>query len=132
MGLHQLDIYSARELEISEKLIGHDVTREGGQDAEELINRSSPTFAVASIETDEECSYVFQAIKPNGENLTFHVELESGEEAPVSTSSEFERLVFENQKRKVDQPAVHRLQLQQSVVQTCNNGCLKMKILISL
>ena len=100
MGLHQLDIYSARELEISEKLIGHDVTREGGQDAEELINRSSPTFAVASIETDEECSYVFQAIKPNGENLTFHVELESGEEAPVSTSSEFERLVFENQKEK--------------------------------
>ncbi|MGI9344976.1 MAG: hypothetical protein ACR2PW_01770, partial [Gammaproteobacteria bacterium] len=39
-GYHQLDIYSAKNLEISEKLIGHEVTPEGGKDAKTWINES--------------------------------------------------------------------------------------------
>lgn len=98
IGLHQLDLYLAHGLKIDEMMQGKDVTREGGDDAECIVNRSSETHAVAVIETDEECSYTLKTHRTDGTDVMLHILLESGDEAPLSAQSEFDRLVIENQK----------------------------------
>ncbi|GAB5562632.1 MAG: hypothetical protein SynsKO_42790 [Synoicihabitans sp.] len=98
IGLHQLDLYIAHGVKIDEKMQGKDVTREGGDDAECKVNRSSETHAVAVIETDEECSYSINTHRQDGTDVILHILLESGDEAPLSAQSEFDRLVIENQK----------------------------------
>ncbi|MDA7823656.1 hypothetical protein N9A58_08735 [Opitutales bacterium] len=98
IGQHQLDLYLSRGTQLSNKIYGQDVTREGGDDTVCDIKKPSKTRAVATIETDEECSYHLKAEKPDGTAIELHILLESGDAAPLSALSEFDRLVLEHQK----------------------------------
>jgi hypothetical protein len=98
VGQHQLDLYIANGIQLSNKIHGQDVTREGGDDTVCDIKKPSETRAVATIETDEECSYRLKAEKPDGTAIELHILLESGDAAPLSALSEFDRLVLEHQK----------------------------------
>lgn len=98
VGQHQLDLYIANGIQLDDKIYGQDVTREGGDDTVCDIKKPSKTRAVATIETDEECSYRLKAKKPDGTAIELHILLESGDAAPLSSLSEFDRLVLEHQK----------------------------------
>jgi DNA phosphorothioation-dependent restriction protein DptH len=98
IGQHQLDLYIANGTQLRNKIYGQDVTREGGDDTVCDVKKPSETRAVATIETDEECSYRLKAETPDGTAIELHILLESGDAAPLSTLSEFDRLVLEHQK----------------------------------
>lgn len=98
IGQHQLDLYIANGTQLSHKIYGQNVTREGGDDTVCDVKKPSETRAVATIETDEECSYLLKAEKSDGTAIELHILLESGDAAPLSALSEFDRLILEHQK----------------------------------
>jgi DNA phosphorothioation-dependent restriction protein DptH len=99
MGIHQIDLYTATGLNLSKEMVGHDVSSEVEFKFSKPINPSGDRHAVSVIETDEECSYAFEAGREGQAMSEYWINIVSDDESPVGAESEFDRLVIEHQKR---------------------------------
>lgn len=99
MGMHQIDLYTAADLVLSEEMTGFEVTSEKDVNVAKPINSSGDHHAVSVIETDEECKYLFCASKLGESSLDYWLNIEADDQAPIGAESEFDRLVIEHQKK---------------------------------
>ena len=99
MGLHQVDLYTGAHVSLSHEMVGYEVTSEKDVNVTKPITRSKDGHSVSTVETDEDCKYIFTAEVGEEPKSSFELLIEADDDSTIGVESEFDRLVIENQKK---------------------------------